>query len=258
MTQELRFEAPVAVITGGAQGIGLATAETMAASGYQVVILDLKGSVAAAAGLGQSAIGIDCNVTQEAEVDAAFKEIAARFGRVDALVTSAGIVAVAPALTCDSGEFERVLSVNVTGSFLPARAAARMMQAARAGSIVMIGSVYGIGGAPQRTAYCASKGAVHNLAQSLAGEWGPLGIRVNVVAPTGTRTPMVQDLIERGLYDLAGVEGRTPLGQLADPQDIAEACAFLCTPAARMISGVILPVDGGWSANAFVLKRKDG
>lgn len=257
MTQHLHSEQPVAVITGGAQGIGHATATTLAASGYRVVILDLKGSAAAATALGDRAIGIDCNVTQQAEVDAAFAEIASRFGRIDALVTAAGIVAVAPAMTCDASEFERVLSVNVTGSFLPARAAARVMQAAGSGSIVMIGSVYGISGAPQRTAYCASKGAVHNMAQSLAVEWGPLGIRVNVVAPTGTRTPMVQDLIDRGLYDLAGVMGRTPLGQLADPEDIADACAFLCSPAARMISGVILPVDGGWSANGFVLKRKD-
>ena len=255
MTGDLQSK--VAAVTGGAQGIGLATAKALATQRYRIAILDLKGAMGAAVDLGDGALGIDCDVTNEPAVDAAFDQIANRFGRVDALVTAAGIVAVAPAMTFAASEFDRVLSVNVTGSFLPARAAARMMQAARAGSIVMIGSVYGIGGAPQRTAYCASKGAVHNMAHSLAVEWGPLGIRVNVVAPTGTRTPMVQDLIDRGLYDLAGVEGRTPLGQLAEPDDIAYAAAFLCSPAARMVSGVILPVDGGWSANAFVLKRKN-
>lgn len=254
MTGDLQSK--VAVVTGGAQGIGLATAKALATQGYRVAILDLKGAVGAAADLGDDVLGIDCDVTNEPAVDAAFAQIANQFGRVDALVTAAGIVAVAPAMNFAASEFDRVLSVNVTGSFLPARAAARLMEPLGGGSIVMIGSVYGIGGAPQRTAYCASKGAVHNMAQSLAVEWGPLGIRVNVVAPTGTRTPMVQDLIDRGLYDLAGVEGRTPLGQLAEPEDIADAAAFLCSPAARMVSGVILPVDGGWSANAFVLKRK--
>ena len=245
----------VAIVTGGAQGIGLATAKALAERGDQVVILDLKHVETAAAQIGQGTLGIVCDVTNEAEVDDAVARTMATFGRIDSLITAAGIVSVAPAMTFDAAEFQRVLAVNVTGSFLPARAVARMMKGA--GSIVLIGSVYGMGGAPMRTAYCASKGAVHIMAQSLAVEWGPLGIRVNVVAPTGTRTPMVQDLIDRGLYDLSGVKGRTPLGRIAEPEEIAAAAAFFCSPAAAMISGVILPVDGGWTANGFVLKRAE-
>ena len=245
---------PVAIITGGAQGIGFATAQALIKRGDQVVILDLKNAETAATMLGGGTVGVACDVTDEAQVDAAVARTMASFGRIDSLVTAAGIVSVAPAMTFDAAEFARVLAVNVTGSFLPARAVAKVMQG---GSIVLIGSVYGMGGAPMRTAYCASKGAVHIMAQSLAVEWGPLGIRVNVVAPTGTRTPMVQDLIDRGLYDLAGVKGRTPLGRIAEPEEIAAAAAFFCSPAASMISGVILPVDGGWTANGFVTKRAE-
>lgn len=245
---------PVAIVTGGAQGIGLATAQALIARGDRVVILDLKNAEAAAASLGAGTLGLVCDVTDEAQVEASVTQTMKAFGRIDSLITAAGIVSVAPAMTFDAAEFARVLAVNVTGSFLPARAVAKVMQG---GSIVLIGSVYGMGGAPMRTAYCASKGAVHIMAQSLAVEWGPLGIRVNVVAPTGTRTPMVQDLIDRGLYDLAGVKGRTPLGRIAEPEEIAAAAAFFCSPAASMISGVILPVDGGWTANGFVTKRAE-
>ena len=257
MTQDTTSQKPVAIITGGSQGIGYATAKVLAARGDQVVILDLKNAGAAAEAIGCGTIGITCDVTVEAQVERAVDSAVAAFGLIDSLITAAGVVAVAPAMSFDAAEFQRVLSVNVTGSFLPARAVARVMERAGSGSIVLIGSVYGIGGAPLRTAYCASKGAVHNMARSLAVEWGPLGIRVNVVAPTGTRTPMVQDLIDRGLYDLAGVNGRTPLGRIAEPEEIAAAAAFFCSPDARMISGVILPVDGGWTANGFVLRRSE-
>ena len=251
MSRQTRGKA-VAVVTGGAQGIGRAAAEALAARGDRVVILNIR-----EAAPDEGILPLVCDVTDETQVEAAFARIATDYGRVDALVTSAGVVAVAPAMTFDTRELDRIMSVDVTGSCLPARVAARTMEAQGAGSIVLIGSVYGSGGAPRRTAYCASKGAVENMARSLAVEWGPLGIRVNVEAPTGTRTPMIQDLIDRGAYDLEGVEGRTPLGRLADPEEVANAIAFLCSPEAQMSSGAVLPVDGGWIAKGFVQKRKN-
>jgi len=100
-----------------------------------------------------------------------------------------------------------------------------------------------------------SKGAVHNMVRSLAVEWGPLGIRVNAVAPTGVRTPMVQALIDQNLYNLKGVQARTPLGRLAEVEEVADAIAFLSSDQARMITGHVLPVDGGWLANGYVISN---
>jgi len=249
----------ITLVTGGGQGIGFATAQKLVADGGRVCILDLKGAAEAAGRLGAGkAIGVTGDVTAEADVDAAVARTLEAFGGLDALVTSAGIVRVEPALEAGADGFAKTLMVNVLGSFLPAQRVARVMARSGGGAIVLVGSVYGAGGAPSRTAYCASKGAVHNLTRSLAVEWGPLGIRVNAVAPTGTRTPMVQDLIDRGVYDMAGVTGRTPLGRLAEPEEVAAAIAYLLSDAARMITGTILPVDGGWIANGFTAKRAPG
>lgn len=246
----------ITLVTGGGQGIGFATAQKLVADGGRVCILDLTGAAEAARRLGPGkAIGVTGDVTSEAAVDAAIARTLEAFGGLDALVTSAGIVRVEPALEASAETFARTLMVNVLGSFLPSQRAARVMSRSGGGAIVLVGSVYGAGGAPNRTAYCASKGAVHNLTRSLAVEWGPLGIRVNAVAATGTRTPMVQDLIDRGVYDLAGVTGRTPLGRLAEPEEIASAIAYLLSDAARMVTGTILPVDGGWIANGFTARR---
>lgn len=243
----------ITLITGAAQGIGLATAQWLANKGHKVCLFDIKDASEAAAKLGAHAIAVKGDVTKVADVDAAVERTVSTFGGIDCLVTSAGVVKVGPALDVDLDDFASVMSVNVAGSFLPAQRVARVMSKKGAGNIVFVGSVYGSGGAPQRTAYCASKGAVHVMTQSLAVEWGPLGIRVNAVAPTGTRTPMVQDLIDRGIYNLKGVEARTPLGRLAESGDIAAAIEFLASPAASMINGVILPVDGGWLANGYTI-----
>jgi NAD(P)-dependent dehydrogenase (short-subunit alcohol dehydrogenase family) len=242
----------ISFITGGAQGLGFAIAAHLLARGDKVCIMDRSGSKEAAAKLGENVLAVDGDVTKKADVDLAVARTIEVFGGIDAVVTAAGVVTVEPALDVTPEDFTRIMSVNVLGSFLPAQEAARHMVANGGGSIVLLGSVYGSTGAPQRTGYCASKGAVHNLAQSLATEWGPMGVRVNAIAPTGVRTPMVQELIDAGKYNMTGVENRTPLGRMAEPEEVAAAAAFLASSAASMINGVVLPVDGGWIANGYI------
>jgi NAD(P)-dependent dehydrogenase (short-subunit alcohol dehydrogenase family) len=245
----------VTIVTGAASGIGLSTARELARRGHALGLIDRNGEA-----LGKAeeelkqlteVVAVVGSVTDEVAVQDVVDKTVAAFGGVTGLVTSAGIVKVTPALEETTAMFRDHLEINVLGSFLCAQAVARHMVEAKTGSIVMIGSVYGSGGAPNRTAYCASKGAVHNMIQSLAVEWGPLGIRINAIAPTGVRTPMVQELIENGQYNLKGVQAKTPLGRLAEPEEIASGVCFLLSDEARMVSGSVLPVDGGWIANSF-------
>lgn len=246
-----------AFITGGASGIGLATAKKILNDGGSVGIMDRTGGEDPVNNLDSNrTIGFDGDVTNPEEVDAAVSGTIEAFGGLDCVVTSAGIVKAEPALEADLDFFHDTLAINVLGSFLVAQRAARHMVQQGEGSIVFIGSVYGEGGAPERTAYCASKGAVHNMTRSLAVEWGPLGIRVNAVAPTGVRTPMVQAMIDGGKFDMAGVKARTPLGRLAEPDEVADAITFLASDEATMISGIVLPVDGGWTANGYPTKSE--
>lgn len=242
-------------ITGAGSGIGKAAALRFNAEGYGVCLFDLnEQAIGAVAEELNPAYGSICRAGSVTDIGQLSDAVAAtkdRFGTVDSLITSAGIVKVEPSVDVDPETFRNTLEINVVGSWLAAQAAGRVMIEQGHGSIVMIGSVYGTGGAPDRAAYCASKGAVHNLVQSLAVEWGPMGVRVNAVAPTGVRTPMVQELIDKGLYNLKGVQARAPLGRLAEPEEVAAACFFLAGEESRFTTGHVLPVDGGWLANGY-------
>lgn len=243
------------LITGGGSGIGFSVAEGFSALGAKVCLMDLNVEKLEEAKTKLAAedrtLTVAGSVTNENNVEDAITQMVDRFGGVDCVVTSAGIVKVEPALEASLENFRQTLEINVTGSWITAQRSASIMTENGGGSIIFIGSVYGSSGAPLRTAYCASKGAVHNLTKSLAVEWGPLGIRVNAVAPTGVQTPMVQELIDSGSYNMTGVKARTPLGRLAEPDEIANACIFLASDKAAMINGAILPVDGGWLANGY-------
>lgn len=245
------------LITGGASGIGLASAKRFVSEGWAVGLFDLDVEAAQRAadslGEGVATLALGGSVTEEADIAKAVDAMTQEFGGIDCLITSAGIVKVEPSFEVSVDTFRKTLEINVLGTWLAAQATARVMAENSGGNIVMIGSVYGAGGAPNRAAYCASKGAVHTLVQSLAVEWGPLGIRVNAVAPTGVRTPMVQSLIDQGLYNLKGVQARSPLGRLAEAEEVADACWFLAGNQASMVTGHVLPVDGGWLANGYTI-----
>lgn len=200
---------------------------------------------------GADAIAVTGDVRSLADLERAIAAMRDTFGRVDGVVAAAGVTRVAPIGDLAPEDFREVMDINVTGAWLTVKAALPAMPET-GGWVVMLGSVYGVGGAPERSAYCASKGAVHNLVRALAVELGPRGVRVNAVAPTGVRTPMVEDLIERGIYDVAAVSARAPLNRLATLEEVAAACAFLGSAEAAMTTGAVLPVDGGWMAESFI------
>ncbi len=224
----------VAVVTGAATGIGKACTDLLASRGYTIARLDVQA--------GES-ISV-CDVADESAVEAAFKTLE----RIDVLVNSAGIAVRKNALEITREDWDRVIAVNQTGTFLCARAAGRRMKEQGGGAIVNLASIMGFsGGLFPNPAYQASKGAVVNLTRALALEFAPYGIRVNAVAPTFVRSNLTVPIFSNPAL-LQKVMDHTPLGVLPEVEDIAQAVAFLAGPEARCITGVTLPVDSGYLA----------
>jgi NAD(P)-dependent dehydrogenase (short-subunit alcohol dehydrogenase family) len=245
------LDGQVAAVTGGAKGIGRAIADLFAAAGAKVVILDRDGEAArsAAAEIGHGAVGHRLDVAVEAEVDTVFAAIGHEHGRVDILVNNAGTAIRKATTELSLADWQAVLDVNMTGAFLCARAAARLMLPRRSGAIVNIASIMGLsgGGLYPNISYQATKGALVNMTRALAVEWAREGVRVNAVAPTWVDTDFIAALKANSAL-MKEVERMTPLGRLAQPQEVARACLFLASPAASMVTGAILPVDGGFLA----------
>lgn len=239
------------LITGGADGIGWKTAQHFASGGDRVVIADLDAdkSQGRAQELGPDHVGVGCDVTKEDAATAAVTTAVEATGQIDVLVNNAGIGDTsAPTIEQSADHFRRVLDVHLAGTFLMSRIAATAMLARGGGAIVNFASIAGLTGLPRRNAYGAAKAGIIAMTKSMASEWGGRGIRVNAVAPGYVRTALVEKLIADGLLDPATIIGRTPVGRMLMPSEIAEAVCFLASPAASGITGVVLPVDGGWSA----------
>lgn len=237
-----------AIITGGASGIGLATARILKERGWSPYLLDLKREALDEAcdtlGLSRDA-GFALNVADEAAVEAAFAQITAR-ARLAGVVNSAGIGADKPLTQTSVEDFRRVLEVNVIGSFIAARAAARhWLDRGETGAIVNISSISGLIGNKGRSAYGASKGGVNTMTLVMANELGRYGIRVNAVAPGPIDTPLARavhtDDVRRQWSE------RLPLGRYGQPEEIARAVAFLLSDEASYVNGHILTADGGFS-----------
>ena len=243
----------VAAVTGGASGIGLATAQAFAQAGATVAILDRTSvgpDMLDSLGGGGQHIGVEADVADEASVDAAIATVVERCGGLDILVNNAGLALRQPAVDLSLEAWEKVVAVNMTGTFLCSRAAARAMIArGQGGSIVNVSSIMGFsgGGLYPNISYQTTKGAVVNMTRALAVEWAPNGIRVNAVAPTYVRTPFIAPLLAQPEL-VKRIEDMTPLRRLADPPEVAAAILFLAGPGAGMITGHTLPVDGGFLA----------
>ena len=239
----------VSVVTGAGSGIGAATARVLWQRGDKVVCgdIDLRTAEQTAKGLSE-AIAIQVDVADPESCQRMVDQAVERFGRIDVMVTCAGIEVQGASIDYPLDTFRRILDVNVIGTYLCARAAAqRMIAQGDGGSIVMIGSTNSVRASARAAAYCASKGAVLLLGRSLAMEWAEFRVRVNVVAPGVTNTPMSA----KSLGDpqrRARLMALTPLGRPAEPTEIGEAVAFLSSPAASFMTGAYVPVDGGWLA----------
>jgi NAD(P)-dependent dehydrogenase (short-subunit alcohol dehydrogenase family) len=246
----LRLDGRVALVTAAGAGIGRATAHALAQAGAKVAVTDVDEDAArrVAGEVGGEAQRLD--VADESQVRAVVAAVAGRHGRLDVLVNNAGLGARAPTVDLPAERWERALAVGPTGSFLCAREAGRHMLAAGRGAVVNVASIMGLAGGRHypNLAYHAAKGAVVNMTRALACEWAPRGVRVNAVAPTFVRTRLTEALLadpemERRLLD------DTPMGRFAEPEEVAAAILFLCSDAAAMVTGAILPVDGGWLAH---------
>ncbi|HET9667800.1 MAG TPA: 3-oxoacyl-ACP reductase FabG [Desertimonas sp.] len=230
-------EPPVALVTGGSRGIGLACARRLAADGLRVAVTYLSSPPP------EGLFGVKCDVRSVDDVDRAFSEVTDQFGdSVGVLVSNAGVTRDGLLLRMSEDDFTSVLDANLTASYRVAKRAARDMLRARQGRIVLMSSVVALLGSAGQANYAASKSGLVGLARSLARELGSRSITVNVVAPGVVATDMTAELGEKRLAELTAA---VPLGRVATPDEIAGVVSFLASPDAAYITGAVIPVDGG-------------
>ncbi|MGL4727481.1 MAG: glucose 1-dehydrogenase [Bosea sp. (in: a-proteobacteria)] len=245
----MRLKGKTAIVTGGGQGFGLGIAETFAREGARVAILDIDPEKArnAAKSIGRRAFALSCDVAKARSVESAFAKAIARLGRLDILVNNAGTShRNQPMLDVSEAEFDRVFAVNVKSIYLGAKAVVPHFRENGGGVICNIGSTAGIRPRPGLAWYNATKGAVNLLSKSMAVELAPDKIRVVAIAPVAGETPLLATFMGEDTPEKrAAFRATIPLGRLSLPQDIANACLFLCSDEAAMITGSVLEVDGG-------------
>ena len=243
----------IALVTGAARGLGRATALALAHAGADVALGlrdkrsggDLAGEIEA---LGRRALALQMDLTDLAQVSAAVDETVARFGRLDLLVNNAGIAPENPAENVTVQDFDETCAVNLKGTFFASQAAGRVMIRQRSGRIVNLSSQAGFVALPGESVYCMTKAAIVHLTKCLAVEWGKYGITVNAVAPTFIVTPGTALALENEEFKADVIERIAALHRVGQPMDVAGAIVFLASPAASLITGHTILIDGGWTA----------
>ncbi|OKI71731.1 oxidoreductase [Micromonospora sp. CB01531] len=254
MNPNYDFTGQVALVTGASSGMGLATARAFAEAGTAVALADINRAAVqtateALATAGHRVLDVCCDVTDEASVAAAVRSTVEEFGRLDMAFNNAGIQ-VPPSDAADepADVFDRVNAVNLRGVWACMKHELAQMRSQGNGAIVNCSSLGGLVGLPGRAAYHASKHGVLGLTRSAALEYAPRGIRINAVCPGTIATPMVTDMIDKGELDRAEAIANQPINRLGEPEEIAAAVLWLCSPGASFVIGVALPVDGGYTA----------
>jgi NAD(P)-dependent dehydrogenase (short-subunit alcohol dehydrogenase family) len=249
LTASMNLHGKVAVVTGAGRGLGRGIALALAESGADVALVsrttrDLQSAADYIGELGRRAWTLRCDVTDSAGFERVLDEV----GDVDILISNAGTNEPQPFLEVDAGAFDRLVDLNLRAAFFTAQVVARrMVRQGRRGAIVYVSSQMGHVGAPRRSVYCATKHAVEGLVKSMALELAPHSIRVNSVAPTYVATPMTKPFFEDAAFR-AETEARIPLGRIGRVEDVASAVVFLASPAAALITGTSLLIDGGYTA----------
>ena len=238
---------PIALVTGGAQGIGYACGEALAEDGARIVLADIneEGVKAAATTLGGDTVGLACDMGDPAQIATLFDRVESDIGKVSILVNNAGIAAPGDFLETSLEQFQRVIDVNLTGTFLAVQRAARTMVANKIeGAIVNMSSINALVAIPTIAAYCATKGGIMQLTKATALALAPHNIRVNAVGPGSIDTDMMAG-VNASPEAMKMVLSRTPLKRVGSPREIGDVVAFLASPKASYITGETIYVDGG-------------
>jgi 3-oxoacyl-[acyl-carrier protein] reductase len=248
------LENKIAIITGGGQGLGMAMAWGMAKEGAKIVIADINAengnaTVKDLKKSGHTAEFIYCNVLKNNEVEFLIQESLRIFNRIDILVNNAGLAKIGPIDIISEEDWDICIGIDVKGVFLCTRETVKVMKKQNSGCIINISSIHGLEGMPERGPYSVAKAGIVNLTSTLAAELGRWNIRVNCIAPGFIRTFAFDEQVGKGTVKPEELESRLPLGRIGLPEDIADAAVFLASDKSKFITGVTIPVDGGWLAD---------